>query len=231
MKFKFIIPTVLCLTVLLAACGNSEPEESPLPTETPEVTVAPVETVEPTETPEMTEKPEETVVPSETPPTEELETPTPAPEATAQPVTSPEPTPEPTPEPVVTETPVTASYIWDQISASVSLGSLTDGGEGELSSLYGLDSGLVEDFVLKMPAMGVEAIEIFIAKVAPENIDTVKNAITARQENLLELWSEYLPEQAAVVENAQVVTSGDYIIFVVSENSENIVNIFNQFAS
>lgn len=207
---------------LLSACGADDAEP------TPPATQAPTETVEPTdapeETPDVTEEPSAPAVePTEEPvePTEKPEsTPEPTPEAT------PEPTPEPTPAPAGD---VSVSDIWAQIEASAEFPSLMDVSDVILTDIYGMDPADLEEYVAKMPLMNVSATEFFVAKVKDGSMDAVKAALEARQESLEEQWSNYLPEQLALVQNYKLVTNGSYILFCIAENADQVVEIFNSY--
>lgn len=206
-----IISAVLILS--LSACTGSEiPSETPTPdiALTPEVTVEPAITPEP----EAEQTPEVTV----TPETEE----TPEPDAT----TAPTETTAPTPTPEIEQASITTADIWSHISTQIEFPSMMDGSTDDIASLYGIDSSLLKDYVLKTPMMSVTASEVFIAEVAAEDMDSVKASITTRKQNLMALWSEYLPEQYQLVSNAKIVTQGNYIIFAVSEEADSIVNLF-----
>ena len=228
----------LILLMSLAACGTGSaqpqstpiPEDdvvaSPLPTPTPipDKGTPPVETPEPT--PEPT--PESTTQPENMPAVEV--TPQPTPEATASP--TPELTPEPTPD---SQPAATDCYgIWNSILLQIgaeNLPAFMSGTGDDLLNLYGIDPALVEDFQLQVPMMAVHATEIFIAKVAPENMESVKNGIALRKQNLLDQWSTYLPDQYELVDKAQVVQSGDYIIFVIAHEADAMVSVFNSMTA
>ena len=85
---------------------DTDPSETPAPTETPDPTGDPSETPAPTETPDPTEDPSETPAPTETP--EPMETP--APSETPEPTEDPSETPAPTETPEPTAEPLPVSY-------------------------------------------------------------------------------------------------------------------------
>ncbi|MGI6028200.1 MAG: DUF4358 domain-containing protein [Candidatus Heteroscillospira sp.] len=212
------------LVLTLSACGGDkapQPSSSPAPSDdvtagSPEPSPIPDKGTPPAETqsPEPTEEPQTT--PEPTVPA----TAVPTPEATVQPSAAPEPTEEPAA--------VSCADILAQIQSQLGseLPSFMSGTADDLLALYGIDSSNVEEFSLNMPMMMVHATEIFIAKASSDNMETVKNGIALRKQNLLDQWSTYLPEQYELVENAKTVTSGDYILFVVAPSADTIVNIF-----
>ncbi len=213
--FALALAGAMSLSLLAACGGNSDPTPSPnAPTPSP--------VTETTATPEPTQ-PAESVTPSTEPSTE----------ATADPTG--EPTVQPTPEPTVQPTPESSSTpaadvavadIWSAIASNLELPDLMDLDDDLLSALYGIDAADLDEYVAKMPLMNVHATEFFIAKVKPDKMSTVKDGISARLADLKAQWERYLPEQLELVNNAQVVESGDYILFCVAEDAEGAVELF-----
>ena len=73
------------------------------------------------------------------------------------------------------------------------------------------------------------ATEYFIAQVKDGKMDSVKASLEARQDALDQQWSQYLPEQYELVKNYQLVTNGNYVLFVVSEYADEAVSAFNTY--
>lgn len=220
---------------LLTACGGSQepaPEtdtpavESPAPeTETP----APeTETPAPeTETPEAPETDAPAEEPSDTPastPSAKPSTQPSAPPASSAPSTQPTPAPvEPEPAADVVQS------TWDAIS-QYELPSMMDADADILSQFYGISADDLVEYVCKMPLMAVHATEFFIAQVKDGKMDAVRAGVEKRQADLYQQWSQYLPDQLELVENYQLVTSGNYILFAVSEYADEAVSAFNTYA-
>ncbi|MBP1737620.1 MAG: hypothetical protein H6Q60_1501 [Oscillospiraceae bacterium] len=97
----------------------------------------------------------------------------------------------------------------------------------DVESWYGIDSSCLEEFVLEMPSLSVNATEFFMAKVKDGSMDTVKAACQKRQETLADQFSMYLPKQGELVSDYKLVTNGDYILFCVSEYADKAVSVFN----
>ena len=220
---------------LLTACGGSQepaPEtdtpavESPAPeTETP----APeTETPAPeTETPEAPETDAPAEEPSDTPastPSAKPSTQPSAPPASSAPSTQPTPAPvEPEPAADVVQS------TWDAIS-QYELPSMMDADADILSQFYGISADDLVEYVCKMPLMAVHATEFFIAQVKDGKMDAVKAGVEKRQADLVAQWSQYLPDQLELVENYKLVTSGNYILFAISEHADAAVTAFNTYA-
>ena len=208
------------MVLTLAACGPKAPETTP----TPEVTDTPnlEETVTPTETPEVSQEPNET--PEATSPAESEK-----PAETQKPSESQKPA-EPSAEP--SEAPSDGSKVqavWDAISTR-ELPYFDDTlGDDVLADFYGIDPADLVEYVWKMPFMNTQATEFFIAQVQPGKLDTVKSALETRQANLVEQWSQYLPDQLELVKNYKLVTNGDYIMFAIAGCADEAVEEFNTY--
>lgn len=218
---------VLSLGLLTACGGNQEPAPE---TDTPAVE-------SPTGTPETepTPTPEETVLPETTPPAEESPSEEPSGTPSAKPSTPPSSAPStkptPTPAPVVPEPTVdVVQSTWNAIS-QLDIPSLSDVDAETLSALYGISTDDLVSYVCKMPAISVQATEFFIAEVKEGKMDAVKAAVEKRQADLVQQWSQYLPEQLELVENYQLVTSGNYILFAISEHADQAVSAFNSYTN
>lgn len=223
---------------LLAACtqtgGELTPPTTTAPaTEEPSATPAPDVTEEPGESPDATpapsEEPEESGEPSASTPPSSSQQPSQTPAPTPEP--TPDPTPDPTEEPSETPAPsgdAAVSDIWAAIEASAEFPSLMDVNDTILSDLYGIDVGtdLVE-FVGKMPLMSAHVTEFLIAKVAAGRMDAVKDACEARAETLK--GGNLYPSTVELVENYKLIANGDYLLFCIAENADQVVEIFNSY--
>ncbi|OUQ80486.1 DUF4358 domain-containing protein [Flavonifractor sp. An10] len=119
---------------------------------------------------------------------------------------------------------------WNAIS-QLDIPSLSDVDAETLSALYGINTDDLVSYVCKMPAISVQATEFFIAEVKDGKMDAVKAAVEKRQADLVQQWSQYLPEQLELVENYQLVTSGNYILFAISEYADQAVSAFNSYTN
>lgn len=221
---------------MLSACGSpaspAEPTgspalvETPAPTGTPTAEPAPTATLEPTSTPAPESTPAGGIdVPGQNPPASEAPTKTPVQTPAPTKTPSATPTPAPTPTPVDMSSAVQA--VWDRIEREVELPSFGDMDGEVLSALYGIDSSDLVRYIGKIPMMNVQATEIFIAQVKEGSMDAVKAGIEKRQADLAAQWSSYLPEQLELVENYKLVTNGDYVLFAISSEADQIETIFN----
>ncbi|NCB64055.1 MAG: DUF4358 domain-containing protein [Clostridia bacterium] len=70
--------------------------------------------------------------------------------------------------------------------------------------------------------------EFFIAKVADGKMDTVKAACEARQKNLA--GGFLYPSQTELVNNYKIVTSGSYLLFCITDDTDAAVQAFDTYA-
>lgn len=204
-----------------------QPEESILPEESQQ----PEESIQPSEQPEETPSAQPSAKPTATPSAKPSAKPSAAP--TTKPTTKPTATPKPTAAPTATPAPTpetsVVQSVWNEISA-LDMPMMTTVNDALLSSIYGINASDLVEYVCKMPAMNTTATEFFIGEVKDGKMDTVKAALEARQDALDEEWSKYLPEQYELVQNYQLVTSGNYVIFVISDQADEAVSAFNTYA-
>ena len=209
---------------LLTACGGGQDN-------VPETDTPAVESPSASPETEPTPTPEETVLPETTPPAEESPSEEPSDTPSAKPSSAPSTQPTPTPAPVEPEPTVdVVQSTWNAIS-QLDIPSLSDVDAETLSALYGISTDDLVSYVCKMPAISVQATEFFIAEVKDGKMDAVKAAVEKRQADLVQQWSQYLPEQLELVENYQLVTSGNYILFAISEHADQAVSAFNSYTN
>ena len=90
-----------------------------------------------------------------------------------------------------------------------------------------LDLNDLADYYGSTPMMMVHATEIAVFRPADKAAaKNVKSAIQTRVDDLYNIWSQYLPMQFELVENYQVVEKNGYILFVVAEEADKIVDQF-----
>lgn len=127
---------------------------------------------------------------------------------------------------------LTASGIYDGIMEGLEgsgLPNTIDMDVNAIENYYGLTSDDYLEASCHMPMMIVHATEISIFKVSGSGGEEVVTAgIDKRLSDLDEIWSQYLPDQYALVKNAKTIQNGDWILFVVAENADDIVAGFDE---
>ena len=64
-----------------------------------------------------------------------------------------------------------------------------------------------------------------IVKATDSNVDNVLNAFQEYGKSYDELWKDYLSEEYELVKNRSIGAKGNYVYFIVSDYSEEIVNL------
>ena len=150
--------------------------------------------------------------------------------APAEPSPTAEPTPEPTPTPVP-EVNVPVQDIADQLLAMEDMFPSAMGfmGEEMITESCGLDFSLLSEYSLNDPMMNVHAHMLYVAKVKDEaDVPAVEEAFSKRLELMQDIFSTYLPAQYDLAMAGQVVTNGKYVLMVVSNDSQAVVDEFNR---
>ena len=150
--------------------------------------------------------------------------------APAEPSPTAEPTPVPTPTPVP-EVNVPVQDIADQLLAledrfPPAMGFM---GEEMITESCGLDFSLLSEYSLNDPMMNVHAHMLYVAKVKDEaDVPAVEEAFGKRLTLMQDIFSTYLPAQYDLAMAGQVVSNGKYVLMVVSNDSQAVVDEFNR---
>lgn len=150
--------------------------------------------------------------------------------APAEPSPTAEPTPEPTPTPVP-EVNVPVQDIADQLLAMEDMFPSAMGfmGEEMITESCGLDFSLLSEYSLNDPMMNVHAHMLYVAKVKDEaDVPAVEEAFGKRLQLMQDIFSTYLPAQYDLAMAGQVVSNGKYVLMVVSNDSQAVVDEFNR---
>ena len=148
--------------------------------------------------------------------------------APAEPSATPEPTVEPTPVPEVN---VPVQDIADALLAMPDMFPSAMGfmGEEMITESCGLDFSLLSEYSLNDPMMNVHAHMLYVAKVKDEaDVPAVEEAFGKRLTLMQDIFSTYLPAQYDLAMAGQVVSNGKYVLMVVSNDAQAVVDEFNR---
>ena len=99
----------------------------------------------------------------------------------------------------------------------------------KLKKLYDIDADKIEGFKLYTAKTNIEANELLILKVKDkEDIDGINEAINDRIETQSNSFKDYLPDESYLIENHILKSNGNYIVFIISEEAEQIENAFDE---
>ena len=117
--------------------------------------------------------------------------------------------------------------LWASMEENLELPAMMELDDDALDFLYGMDAADLESYVGRIPLMNVHATEFFMAKVKDGKMDAVKEVLQNRQATLEQQWSQYLPDQYALVKNAKLIVNGNYVLFCISEDADTVADLFN----
>lgn len=116
--------------------------------------------------------------------------------------------------------------IYTEIQGKVVLYSPIEFDDEFLMNYYGIDASLLEEYVFSMSEDATSAETIVLMKVKEigdvENLKSALQVVVDEKRNEME---NYLPEQFAIVDKAQVEAQDNYIWLVISENENEIKKI------
>jgi len=100
----------------------------------------------------------------------------------------------------------------------------------EVKETYNLNPEILDEFSIRVPMMNVSTNEIAILKVKDaKDIPEVESAVKQRAENVKKLFEYYLPDQYENAKNYKLVTKGNYVLFIISDKADELVNVYDSF--
>ncbi len=122
--------------------------------------------------------------------------------------------------------------VYEELLATGNFPELSKVPAGQLMDNYGIDPDKLEDYVMAMPLNFYEDIyEIAIFKVKDEayakDVEKIMSSILKQNKNTSKGYSD--PEQAQIIEPAEVVVSGNYCYLVVGKNYEDLMKIMHKY--
>lgn len=116
-----------------------------------------------------------------------------------------------------------------QLAPMLNCTSTTSLDEDKITHYYKLKSEDLSDCAGVIA--GVElADEIVVLKAKDGNHDTLKAGAEYRLDSQKKTFQDYEPEQSKRLESAQIVTAGDYVLFVCADDADRIVAKFKELA-
>lgn len=100
----------------------------------------------------------------------------------------------------------------------------------QVKALYHLDPEKLEEYSIRIPMMNVKTNEVAILKVKnADDVPEVEEAVKQRAEDVKKQFETYLPDQYENAKNYQLVTKGNYVLFVISEDADELVKVYDSF--
>lgn len=124
---------------------------------------------------------------------------------------------------------ISTSEISDEIKKAADISDMKTADASKLRKLYGINSDELDNFVLYTAPTNIRADEIAILKVKESgNVDSIKDKISKRIDDKSQSFKNYLPLQYSLIEKHVLKSKGNFIIFVVSKDSDKIEDAFDK---
>ncbi|WP_141499633.1 DUF4358 domain-containing protein [Paenibacillus luteus] len=124
----------------------------------------------------------------------------------------------------------TTKEMVDGMLAKIEQPSLIEMTGDMVKQMYYFDPALLEEYTIMSPMMNVKTNEVAIFKVKDaKDITSVEAGIKKRAEDIQKTFETYLQDQYENAKNYKLVTKGNYVFFVISENADQFVTEFNSY--
>ena len=125
---------------------------------------------------------------------------------------------------------VTANEMVDEMLTQVEQPAMMELTTDQVKEIYNIDPEMLEEYAIRIPMMNVKTNEIAILKVKNEaDVPKVEEALKQRAENVQKQFETYLPDQYENAKNYQLVTKGNYVLFVISEQADELISVYDTF--
>ena len=124
---------------------------------------------------------------------------------------------------------LTAEDVLEKITKNIDESSQMDIKSDFFDDNYGIDKSILKCYGVRVPIGDESASECAVFQVKnKKDIDKVEAGIKKRSKILKDIWSKYNTDQYELVKSSKVVTEGNYVLFVVSQNADKIEENFKE---
>ena len=124
---------------------------------------------------------------------------------------------------------ISAEELSNNILSVIDKSNYSKGDSKKLKRFYGLNSSDYEDFALYLPSSAINVNEFLIIKVKNDKqVDEIEESVDARINKQIANFNGYSPENIAYLEDYYLTNIGQYVFFVVGEDSEKIADEFKK---
>ena len=125
---------------------------------------------------------------------------------------------------------LSAAEMVNEMLAKVEQPSMMDLTADQVQEFYNIDPAKLEEYSIKVPMMNVKSNEIAVIKVKnTADVAEAEEAIKKRAETVQQQFEMYLPDQYENAKNYKLVTKGNYILFVISDQADELVSLYESF--
>lgn len=120
------------------------------------------------------------------------------------------------------------SEIVANIKKANDLSQMQESNKTKVRRLYSINTNTLDQFAFYAPKTNMQANELLILKVKDQDdIDGIQENIENRIEKQANNFQNYSPDQYSILENYSLQIKGKYVILVVSEDVDEIVEKIN----
>ena len=133
-------------------------------------------------------------------------------------------------EPKVVEPTLSANEMMDEMLTKIEQPMMMELTDEQVQEVYNIDPEKLADYAIRIPMMNVKSNEIAILKVKDEaDVPAVEEAVKQRAQIVQQQFETYLPDQYENAKNYKVVTKGNYVLFVISDQADELVTEYDRF--
>ncbi|GEC89212.1 DUF4358 domain-containing protein [Brevibacillus brevis] len=124
---------------------------------------------------------------------------------------------------------LSAAEVGEKIQQTVSFQNMKQGDLEKLQKLYQIEAGKVEDFILYTASSNVKAEELAVIKVkdASDTENVIQNIQQRIEAQTIKL-KDYRPEEYFLIEKHVLKTKGQFVLFAVSKEVDQIESVFDE---
>ncbi|TQK53379.1 uncharacterized protein DUF4358 [Brevibacillus sp. AG162] len=124
---------------------------------------------------------------------------------------------------------LSAAEVGEKIQQTVSFQDMKQGDLEKLQKLYQIEAGKVEDFILYTASSNVKAEELAVIKVkdASDTENVIQNIQQRIEAQTIKL-KDYRPEEYFLIEKHVLKTKGQFVLFAVSKEVDQIESVFDE---
>ena len=133
-------------------------------------------------------------------------------------------------EPKVVEPTLSANEMVNEMLSKIEQPMMMELTDEQVQDIYNIDPEKLADYAIRIPMMNVKSNEIAILKVKDTaDVPAVEEAVKQRAATVQQQFETYLPDQYENAKNYKVVTKGNYVLFVISDQADELVTEYDRF--
>ncbi len=121
-----------------------------------------------------------------------------------------------------------ATEIAKKAIEDVGLENLTELNQKQANLIYSIDENNSKDYAIYVSDENILVTELAVVEMKDGMENEVVEALKERLSSQMASFKDYLPEQYAILENAQVRTIGNYCVLIVTNENEKVLNILEK---